>query len=67
MGDKKQHIKYTFTDGENEIKMIKFNAPNEFIFEPGEIVDVMFRIGLNEWRGRRTVEGMILHIRESDL
>lgn len=67
MGDKKQHIKYTLTDGKNEIKMIKFNAPSEFIFELGEIIDVMFSLSLNEWRGRKTVEGMILHIRESDL
>ncbi len=67
MGDKKQHIKYTFTDGKNEIKMIKFNAPSEFVFEPGEIVDVMFNLGLNEWRGRRSVEGMILHITENGL
>ena len=36
MGDQKQHIKLTLTDGEREIKMLKFNAPPEFFAEIGE-------------------------------
>lgn len=67
MGDKKQHLKYTLSNGKTEIKMIKFNAPSEFIFEPGEQVNVIFSLGLNEWMGRRSVEGRILHISESGL
>ena len=62
MGDQKQHIKLTLTDGEREIKMLKFNAPPEFFAEIGEEIDVFFSLGLNEWQGRRSVEGQILHL-----
>ncbi len=62
MGDKKQHIKLTLTDGKREIKMLKFNAPPEFFAEIGEEIDAFFSLGLNEWQGRRSVEGQILHL-----
>ena len=62
MGDRKQHLKLTLTDGENEIKMLKFNAPKEFFVEIGEEVDVIFSLGLNEWQGQKNVEGQILHL-----
>ena len=62
MGDKKQHLKLTLTDGENEIKMLKFNAPEEFFAEIGEEIDVVFSLGLNEWQGQKNVEGQILHL-----
>ena len=62
MGEQKQHLKLTLTDGEREIKMLKFNAPKEFFAEIGEEVDVIFSIGLNEWQGQKNVEGQILHL-----
>ena len=62
MGDKKQHLKLTLTDGDNEIKMLKFNAPEEFFAEIGEEIDVIFSLGLNEWQGQKNVEGQILHL-----
>ena len=62
MGDKKQHLKLTLTDGKNEIKMLKFNAPEEFFVEIGEEIDVVFSLGLNEWQGQKNVEGQILHL-----
>ena len=62
MGDKKQHLKLTLTDGENEIKMLKFNAPEEFFAEIGEEIDVVFSLVLNEWQGQKNVEGQILHL-----
>ena len=31
MGDKNQHLKLTLSDGEREIKMLKFNAPKDFL------------------------------------
>lgn len=67
MGDQKQHIKLTLTDGEREIKMLKFNAPPEFFAEIGEEIDVFFSLGLNEWQGRRSVEGQILHLERKRL
>lgn len=62
MGEQKQHLKLTLTDGEREIKMLKFNAPKEFFAEIGEEVDVIFSLGLNEWQGQKNVEGKILHL-----
>ena len=62
MGEQKQHLKLTLTDGEREIKMLKFNAPKEFFAEIGEEVDVIFSIGLNECQGQKNVEGQILHL-----
>ena len=62
MGDKKQHLKLTLTDGKNKIKMLKFNAPEEFFVEIGEEIDVVFSLGLNEWQGQKNVEGQILHL-----
>lgn len=65
MGDKKQHLKLTLTDGENEIKMLKFNAPEEFFAEIGEEINVVFSLGLNEWQGQKNVEGQILYLERS--
>ena len=62
MGEQKQHLKLILTDGEYEIKMLKFNAPKEFFAEIGEEVDVIFSIGLNEWQGQKNVEGQILQL-----
>ena len=62
MGEQKQHLKLILTDGEHEIKMLKFNAPKEFFAEIGEEVDVVFSLGLNEWQGQKNVEGQILHL-----
>ena len=62
MGEQKQHLKLILTDGEYEIKMLKFTAPKEFFAEIGEEVDVIFSIGLNEWQGQKNVEGQILHL-----
>ncbi|MDO4902050.1 MAG: single-stranded-DNA-specific exonuclease RecJ [bacterium] len=67
MGDKKQHIKLTLTDGENEMRMIKFNAPDEFKAEIGEKLRVQFSLSLNEWQGRKSVEGQILFLEREKL
>ena len=65
MGEQKQHLKLTLTDGKNEIKMLKFNAPEEFFAEIGEEINVVFSLGLNEWQGQKNVEGQILHLERS--
>lgn len=67
MGAKKQHVKYTLFDGSKEIKMIKFNVTDEFKADVHDFVHVHFTLSLNEWRGRRTVEGMILNLKANKL
>lgn len=67
MGDKKQHLKLTLSDGVREMKMLKFNAPPEFFAEIGEKLDVIFSLSLNEWQGRKSVEGQILYLEREKL
>lgn len=62
MGDRKQHLKLTISDGVREIKMLKFNSPKEFYLDIGDKAKIVFSIGVNEWQGRKTVEGQILHL-----
>ena len=50
-----------------EIKMLKFNAPEEFFAEIGEEVNVVFSLGLNEWQGQKNVEGQILHLQRKSV
>jgi single-stranded-DNA-specific exonuclease len=63
MGADAQHIKITLQDA-NKTKMefLAFNAPESFFVEPGEYVTIWFQPSVNEWQGRRTVEGRLLHL-----
>jgi single-stranded-DNA-specific exonuclease len=63
MGADAQHVKVTLQD-ENAKKMefLAFNAPEAFFVEPGEYVTIWFQPSVNEWQGRRTVEGRLLHL-----
>lgn len=62
MGAEGQHVKLTLeADGMN-LQMLAFNAPEHFFAEPGERVNVWYQPDVNEWQGRRTVEGRLLHL-----
>lgn len=63
MGADAQHVKITLQD-ENAKKMefLAFNAPESFFVEPGEYVTIWFQPSVNEWQGRRTIEGRLLHL-----
>jgi len=62
MGDSGQHVKLTIEHNGRSVDMLAFNAPDHYFVEPGESVDVWYTVGVNEWNGRRTVEGMLLHL-----
>jgi single-stranded-DNA-specific exonuclease len=63
MGADAQHIKLTLQDEyKTKMEFLAFNAPESFFVEPGEYVTVWFQPGVNEWQGRRTVEGRLLHL-----
>jgi len=62
MGADNQHVKLTFEQDGRKIDMIAFNAPKHFFVEPGEYVTVWYTIDVNEWNGRRNVEGQLLHL-----
>ncbi|HEX7484366.1 MAG TPA: single-stranded-DNA-specific exonuclease RecJ [Candidatus Saccharimonadales bacterium] len=63
MGADAQHVKLTMQDNQqNKMEFLAFNAPESFFVEPGEYVTIWFQPGVNEWQGRRTIEGRLLHL-----
>lgn len=63
MGNAGQHLKLAVRDSEARmIELVAFNADPEWVVEPGGVIDVWFQPTLNEWRGRRSVEGRLLHL-----
>ena len=63
MGADAQHVKLTLQDNQqNKMEFLAFSAPESFFVEPGEYVAIWFQPTVNEWQGRRTVEGRLLHL-----
>ena len=63
MGDSGQHVKLTVKDTSGQtLDVVGFNAPAYYFVEPGETITVRYTVELNEWQGRRSVQGMIVHI-----
>ena len=66
MGADAQHVKLELQDGASQkLQMLAFNAPASFFVEPGEYVTVWYQPDVNEWMGRRTIEGRLLHLEAS--
>ncbi len=63
MGDSGQHVKLTLKSSEaHSIDLIAFNAPDHFFVEQGSSIVAWYAPELNEWQGRRSVEGRLLHL-----
>ena len=63
MGTDNQHVKLTLRDqAGGSMQFLAFSAPEHFFLEPGESATIWFQPGLNEWQGRRSVEGRLLHL-----
>lgn len=63
MGAGAQHVKLELQDKlKRSMHFLAFNAPEYFFVEPGEYVTVWFQPTINEWQGRRSVEGRLLHL-----
>src|SRR5690606_111045 len=63
MGTNGQHLKLELRDNDGHaLVVMAFSAPEHFFVEPGERVDIWYQPDINEWNGRRTVEGRLLHI-----
>ncbi len=63
MGTDGQHVKLDVQNLAGDVmSMLAFNAPEYFFVEPGAKVTVWYQPDINEWQGRRTIEGMLLHI-----
>ncbi len=63
MGSDAQHVKLDLRDLQGRtLQMLAFNAPEHFFVEVGTLVSVWYQPNINEWNGRRTVEGRLLHL-----
>lgn len=63
MGADAQHIKLELRDdNKKSLWFLAFNAPEHFFVQPGEYVTVWFQLTINEWQGRRSIEGRLLHL-----
>lgn len=68
MGDNGQHVKISIKDAMGQkIDLLAFNAATYFFVEVGEQINVWYSPEINEWQGRRSVEGMLLHLEPSSL
>jgi single-stranded-DNA-specific exonuclease len=66
MGADAQHVKLDLRDGKGKtMQFLAFSAPEHFFVEPGEMVTIWFQPTINEWQGRRTVEGRLLHLEDA--
>lgn len=66
MGAEAQHVKLELRANGATMQFLAFNAPEHFFVEPGEQVTVWYQPDINEWQGRRTVEGRLLHLERTD-
>jgi single-stranded-DNA-specific exonuclease len=63
MGADAQHVKLELRDtNRHSLQFLSFNAPDHFFVEPGEYVTIWFQPTVNEWQGRRSVEGRLMHL-----
>jgi len=63
MGSDGQHVKIEVQDEEEKrLQMLAFNAPEAWFVEPGDTIGAWFVVTMNEWQGKRDVEGRLLHL-----
>lgn len=63
MGDRGQHVKYRFSDKNNHnFDMVAWNSSEVFTTDVGEVVSVWCSLLLNQWQGRRSIEGRLLRM-----
>lgn len=65
MGSDAQHVKLELEDVRgSSMHFLAFNAPEHFFVEPATSVRVWYQPTVNEWQGRRTIEGRLLHLEQ---
>lgn len=65
MGSDAQHVKLELEDVRGStMHFLAFNAPEHFFVEPATSVRVWYQPTVNEWQGRRTIEGRLLHLEQ---
>jgi single-stranded-DNA-specific exonuclease len=63
MGADAQHLKLELRSERGvSMQFLAFNAPDHFFVEAGAVISVWYQPDINEWQGRRSVEGRLLHL-----
>ena len=63
MGENKQHIKLQLEDSKSEhLQFLAFSAPEHYFGLIGQKIKIWCTLGINEWRGNRSVEGKLLEV-----
>ena len=62
MGAEGQHVRMHVDDGRSSLELVAFSAPEHFFVEPGVRVKIWYQPEINEWQGRRSVQGRLLHL-----
>jgi single-stranded-DNA-specific exonuclease len=67
MGDSGQHLKLVLRDEDSKkMNFVAFNAPNEFFVEIGTVISALYQPMVNEWMGKRSIEGRLVHVKVKD-
>lgn len=67
MGTDARHVKLELCDDSGcKMQFIAFNAPDHFFVKVGVHLSVWYQPDINEWQGRRSVEGRLLHLEITD-
>ncbi len=65
MGDRAQHVKYTLADKfDKTFQVIAFNKAEEFTAVIGDSVSIWVELTVNEWQGRRSIEGRLMRMEQ---
>lgn len=63
MGTDSQHVKLDLLDTTGKMmQFIAFNAQESFFVKEEEVINVWYTLDINEWQGRRSVEGRLLYL-----
>jgi single-stranded-DNA-specific exonuclease len=63
MGADNQHVKLELQDLSGQtMQFLAFSAPEHFFVELGVCVSIWYHLDINEWQGKRTVEGRLLRL-----
>jgi len=64
MGSNSQHLKLELKDDSGrKMQFLLFNAPSEYDVEIGGRVSIWYQPDINEWQGKKSVEGQLLHLK----
>ena len=64
MGSNSQHLKLELKDDSGrKMQFLSFNAPREYDVEIGCRVSIWYQPDINEWQGKKSVEGQLLHLK----